>query len=266
MTPDGVTRACEEAIAACDSAVDAIVATRDGDRTFANTLGALEAATDGVGQASGQYAFMAYVADDGDVRDAARASEERIDKYFVDLSFREDLYRAVKAYAARGEALEGEEARLLEYELRDYRRNGFELPEGERARVRDLSDELVSLGVGVPEEHQRVGRRHPRVAGGPVGPAGRVHRLAADRGRRWGDALPGVAGLPRSCSRSWGRRGRQSCGRELFSKEQVKGGGANVAVLERGAGGASGDGGAARLRLVGLRTRTRCACRGSGSA
>ena len=99
MTPEEVTRACEDAIAACDAGVDAIVATTDGERTFANTLGALEAATDGVGQASGRYAFMAYVADNGDVRDAARASEERIDKYFVDLSFREDLFAAINAYA-----------------------------------------------------------------------------------------------------------------------------------------------------------------------
>ena len=116
-------------------------------RTFANTLGALEAATDGVSQASGQYAFMAYVAEGDELREAARAAEERIDKYLVDLSFREDLYETIKGYAERGEAPGEEEARLLEFELRDYRRNGFELPEAERARVRELSDELVSLGV-----------------------------------------------------------------------------------------------------------------------
>ena len=51
MTPEKVTRACEDAIAACDAAVETIVAIPDGERTFANTLGALEAATDGVGQA-----------------------------------------------------------------------------------------------------------------------------------------------------------------------------------------------------------------------
>ena len=42
MTPGQVTGMCEDAIAACDAAVDAIVATQDEECTFANTLGALE--------------------------------------------------------------------------------------------------------------------------------------------------------------------------------------------------------------------------------
>src|SRR5205814_5300885 len=43
--------------------------------------------------------------------------------------------------------LAGEDRRLLEFELRDYRRIGFELRPEERARVRELMDQLVELGV-----------------------------------------------------------------------------------------------------------------------
>ena len=232
MTPEEVARACEEAIAACDAGVDAIVATRDGERTFANTLGALEAATDVVGQASGQYAFMAYVADDGDVRDAARASEERIDKYFVDLSFREDLYRAVKAYAARGEALEGEEARLLEYELRDYRRNGFELPEAERAKVRALSDELVSLGVefqkNISEWDDGILVTREDLSDLPDAFIDSLRTEDVDGETRYRVSLDYPELFP-----FMGKARSAELRRELFAKEQVKGGGANVAVLER---------------------------------
>ena len=232
MTPEEVTRACEDAIAACDAGVDAIVATTDGERTFANTLGALEAATDGVGQASGRYAFMAYVADNGDVRDAARASEERIDKYFVDLSFREDLFAAINAYAGRGEALEGEEARLLEYELRDYRRNGFELPEGERAQVRALSDELVSLGVefqkNISEWDDGILVTREDLSDLPDAFIDSLRREEVEGETRYRVSLDYPELFP-----FMGKARSSELRRELFSKEQVKGGDANVAVLER---------------------------------
>lgn len=232
MTPEQVTGACESAIAACDAAVDAIVATRDEERTFANTLGALEAATDGVGQASGQYAFMAYVASDDELREAGRAAEERIEKYLVDLSFREDLYTAIKAYAGRGEALGPDEQRLLDFELRDYRRNGFELPEGERARVRQLSDELVSLGVefqkNISEWDDGIAVSREELAGLPEPFIDSLRREEADGETRYRVSLDYPEFFP-----FMGKAHSSELRRALFAKEQVKGGDANVAVLER---------------------------------
>ena len=232
LTPDDVTQACEDAIAACDVGVDAIVATADGERTFANTLGALEAATDHVSQASGQYAFMAYVAEDDGLREAARASEERIDKYLVDLSFREDLYAAIKAYAGRGEALGPEEARLLEFELRDYRRNGFELPEAERARVRELSDELVSLGVefqkNIAEWDDGILVSREDLADLPDAFIDSLRTEEVDGETRHRVSLDYPEIFP-----FMGKARSSELRRELFAKEQMKGGDANVAVLER---------------------------------
>ena len=232
LTPEQVEGACEGAIAACDAAVDAIVAVADEARTFANTLGALEAATDGVAQAAGQYAFMAYVAEDGALRETARAWEERIDKYFVDLSFREDLYAAIKAYAGRGERLGAEEARLLDHQLRDYRRNGFELPEGERARVRALSDELVTLGVefqkNINEWDDGIVVPREALAGLPDAFIDSLRTEEADGERRYRVSLDYPEYFP-----FMGKAHAAELRRELFAKEQVKGGDANVAVLER---------------------------------
>ncbi len=232
MTPEQVTRACEDAIAACDAAVDAIVATPDEERTFANTLGALEQATDGVGQASGQYAFMAYVASDEGLREAGRAAEERIEKYLIDLSFREDLYAAIKAFADRGEALGGEEARLLEFELRDYRRNGFELPEAERARVRKLSDELVSLGVefqkNIAEWDDGIVVAREDLAGLPDAFIDSLGTEEVEGETRHRVSLDYPEFFP-----FMGKARSSELRRALFAKEQVKGGDANVAVLER---------------------------------
>ena len=232
LTPEQVTRACENAIAACDAGIDAVVATPDGERTFANTLGALEEATDGVSQASGQYAFMAYVAEGDELREAARASEERIDKYLVDLSFREDLYAAIKAYAAHGEALGPEEARLLEFELRDYRRNGFDLPEAERARVRELSDELVSLGVefqkNIAEWDDGIVVSRGDLAELPDAFIDSLGAEDVEGETRYRVSLDYPEFFP-----FMGKARSSELRRTLFAKEQVKGGDANVEVLER---------------------------------
>ena len=137
LTPAEVERACSEAMERCDAAVAEIVATPAAQRTFRNTFGALESAADIVQKASGTYAFMAYVAEDDALRETARDWEEKLSKYGVELGFREDLYNAVREYAASREAsaLRGEEQRLLERTLRDYRRNGFELPKEQREQV-----------------------------------------------------------------------------------------------------------------------------------
>ncbi|MEO6397943.1 MAG: hypothetical protein ABIP13_05710, partial [Tepidiformaceae bacterium] len=75
----------------CDAAIDALVAIPDIDRTFANTLLAIEDATDVLGSAQGQLGFMAYVTADDALRASAREWDEKLDKYGVALSFREDL-------------------------------------------------------------------------------------------------------------------------------------------------------------------------------
>jgi thimet oligopeptidase len=149
LTPGTLAEACETAMRRCDEGVAAIIATPDAERTFANTVIALEEATEHVGLASGAYAFMAYVSADDSLREAARAWDEKLDKYMIGLAFREDLYGAMRAYADSEEAkgLSGEDARLLAFELRDYRRNGFELPQEQRQRVRELFDRLAELGL-----------------------------------------------------------------------------------------------------------------------
>ena len=179
LTPARIEEACADAIAPLrrrrspqSSRTDAAA------RTFENTFLALEAAADIIGQASGAYAFMAYVSADDGVRETAREWDEKLSKYAVELGFRDDLYGAVKQYAATTEAaaLEGEELRLLERTLRDYRRNGFDLPP-EQARAGAGADEPPRrAGHGVPQGDRHLGRRHRRAPRGP-----RRHARPLDR-------------------------------------------------------------------------------------
>lgn len=237
LTPEQVAEGCQAAIDRCDAAIATIVATAAGGRTFANTFGALEDASDIVMQASGTYGFMSYVAADDALRETARDWEEKLSKYAVELGFREDLYDAVKQYAATAEAgaLAGEEARLLERTLRDYRRNGFELPAEQRKRVQELMNRLVELGTdfrrAIDTWEDGITATREELAGMPD---------------RWIDGLKTVEEHGQTKYRVtldypeivpfMDNAENAELRRQLFEKNQVKGGKANVAVLEEAIG------------------------------
>ena len=63
------------------------------------------------------------------------------------LDYREDVYRAVKAYADTKPKLAGEDEKFLEETMRDYRRAGLALPKAERDEVERLRKELTGVGT-----------------------------------------------------------------------------------------------------------------------
>lgn len=233
LTPEIVARECAAAMRACDETVAAIVATPAGERTFANTFGALEAASDALGQASGNYAFMAYVAAADALRETAREWDEKLSKYAVELGFREDLYNAVNEYAATPEALaqKGEEQRLIDRTMRDYRRNGFALPKEQREQVQVLMNRLVELGTefrkAIDTWEDAIVVEREELAGMPdrwieglktVEEGGNTkYRVSLD----YPEIIPFMDNAENAALR-----------RELFLKNQNKGGDNNVKVLE----------------------------------
>ena len=117
--------------------------------TFDDVLAPLDEAADVLSRAYGRGAFLATVHPDPELRDAARAAEQRIQQWRVGLPFRDELHAAVTAYAATEEAaaLTGERARLLAFLQRDLRRAGHELDPAARSEMRERSERLVELGV-----------------------------------------------------------------------------------------------------------------------
>ena len=148
VTAETVADEADAAIARADALVGGAVRSHDRP-TFAGTLRALELAGAEISVGYGRSAFMAQVHPDSAVRDAAQAAEERITKWRVAVVFRDDVYRAVAAFAETDEArtLTGEQARLLEHWQRDFRRAGHQLPPDQRAELESLRDRLVELEV-----------------------------------------------------------------------------------------------------------------------
>ncbi|MGH2418436.1 MAG: M3 family metallopeptidase, partial [Candidatus Limnocylindria bacterium] len=149
VTPESVADAADAAVTAADALVAGAVATVDAP-TFADTIAPLELAGAEIAVGFGRGAFMARVHPQAAVRDAGQAAEELITKWRVSIAFREDVYRAVSAFAATDEAtaLVGERRRLLDHWLRDFRRAGHELSPERRAELEPLRSRLVELEVG----------------------------------------------------------------------------------------------------------------------
>lgn len=148
LTPAQITEGTDQALAQAEAVLAAIVAVEE-ERTFENTLRPLDRIADILDHATTDFTFMGYVHPDKEVRTAAKEAEEKVSKWGSEIYFRDDLNAAVKAYAETPEAgsLEGEHKRLLEFVLRDLRRAGHDLDAETRARVKELTQRSIELGV-----------------------------------------------------------------------------------------------------------------------
>ncbi len=147
-TATAVNETVADAIAWAEAAVTSVIAV-EGLRTFENTIRPLEDISVALQDAYGRGPFLGNVHPDEEVRETARESEERLQKWQVELSFRPELFRAVKDYSGTDEAdqLEGEAKRFLAFLLRDFRRAGHELSIDDQAEVQRLRERLVELEV-----------------------------------------------------------------------------------------------------------------------
>jgi thimet oligopeptidase len=135
------------AIQNANAAVKAIVDVPDSKRTFENTIGAIDDLASHLNADTTMLQFMQYVSTDAAERDAGSQATEDVTNYQIDLGKREDLYKAVKAYAATNPKLEGERARLLKFILRDYKREGMDLSPEHREKLKEVQKEITRLGL-----------------------------------------------------------------------------------------------------------------------
>ncbi|MCH6255405.1 Zn-dependent oligopeptidase [Puniceicoccaceae bacterium K14] len=144
-TPEAVKKSMEEAIVQANKSLDAIGDLNPEEVTFYNTIVAL----DHIGAESMRVASRIYLSKETNQSSEMRAVGKEMIKVFdewaVGLDYREDVYQAVKAFADTNPKLEGEDAKLFEETLRDYRRAGLHLSKKEREEVEELRVKLSSL-------------------------------------------------------------------------------------------------------------------------
>ena len=146
-TPEELTQTVQAAFANADAEIEAIIAIPDNERTFDNTIGAIDSMMARLDEAANMSLFMGYVHPDASIREAATAGEQYWSGWAVDFATNEALYNAVKAYADTNPVLEGEQARLLEHTLRDYKRSGMMLSADDREKLKAIQKELGNLSI-----------------------------------------------------------------------------------------------------------------------
>ncbi|KAJ0256183.1 thimet oligopeptidase [Hirschfeldia incana] len=82
-----------------------------------------------------------------DVRKASGEAEMKIDAHLLSCRKREDVYRVIRIYAAKGESIAPEAKRYLQCLVRDFEDNGLNLTTTKREEVGRLKDEIDELSL-----------------------------------------------------------------------------------------------------------------------
>jgi Zn-dependent oligopeptidase len=147
QTPEAVEASMKKAIETANAALDRIGAQDPAKVTFQNTIVAL----DDLAYQARLTANKATIIKETNTAAAMRTAAENAVKLFQDwavgVDYREDVYKAIKAFEKTKPKLSGEEAKLLKETLRDYRRAGLDLPPEKRREVEQLRKELSKLGT-----------------------------------------------------------------------------------------------------------------------
>ena len=115
--------------------------------TWENFARPLEDMEEHIGRAWSQVGHMNAVVNSPELREAYNANLPKLTDFYSDLSQDERLYakfRALRASTAYDQ-LNPAQRKIVENELRDFRLGGAELPDAQKARFKEIQDELSKL-------------------------------------------------------------------------------------------------------------------------
>jgi thimet oligopeptidase len=144
-TTNEIRISVRQTIAAGNAALDKIGALQPRQVNFQNTVGALDDIGYQIGLTDARLSLLKETSTSASLRETAIDALKELEEWMVGLDYREDVYKAVKAYADKKPDLKGEDAKLLSETLRDYRRAGLDLPKAERDQIERMRKDLSRL-------------------------------------------------------------------------------------------------------------------------
>lgn len=151
LTAEGITALCDNALANAEELAAGIRTLKDADTsalTWSVTFGAFDRITHQIQEAACLPQLIALAHPEASVRTAAQACDPKVDAFasalLMDDAVAKTLRRAAEALNAT--PLSPAQQKLITETLRDYRRNGLELPPEGRAQLKKLNEELTALG------------------------------------------------------------------------------------------------------------------------
>lgn len=122
------------------------------NRTYLNTLYALERCDDSFNSFFSKMGLLSEVSPKKEVRDAAHAVATEMSQKLVDIEYDRDLFISLVEYYEGNfrdekKSLRKEDIKLLEETLRDYRRMGFDLPTEKQKKLKTLLKKTSKLSI-----------------------------------------------------------------------------------------------------------------------
>jgi oligopeptidase A len=148
QTSDALTASFLEAIAEGNAALDRIGSQNLEYVTFESTVAALENLRAHVSAVANRATMISETNPDPLMRLVAESALKEFQEWNVGIDYRDDVFKAIKAFAAKKPNLIGEDEKLLSATLRDFRRAGMELPAEERKEIERLRRKLSTLAAG----------------------------------------------------------------------------------------------------------------------
>src|SRR5258708_7074658 len=143
---EAVTPALDQLLAGNRALVESL-GNRQTPPDWENFIEPLDDGNERLRRAWGQVSHMNAVMNSPKLRDAYNANLPRITQYFSELAQDETLYRKYKALRASDAFthLTGAQKKVIDNELRDFRLGGAELPPTDKARFKQISEDLAGL-------------------------------------------------------------------------------------------------------------------------
>ena len=146
-TTNEITASVAQAIADGNAALDRIGKLATSEVNFTNTIRALDDLGFELSTTDNRLSLIQQTSTSAVIRDATTDALKGLETWMVGIDYREDVYRAVKAYADTKPNLTGEDAKLLVETMRDYRRAGLDLPKADRDEVERMRKELSNVST-----------------------------------------------------------------------------------------------------------------------
>ena len=150
QTPAQIEASSQFAMNDADRQLDVIGRLPEDRATFENTIRALDGVFHTVSKTLNRHYLIRETSSSAPMRDAARASTVSLSDWYTETQYRQDVYNACRAFAERHEngdvpELRGEDRKLFDETMRDYRRAGLSLDAATRERVEALKKELTAV-------------------------------------------------------------------------------------------------------------------------
>src|SRR5207244_3969807 len=147
QTPEAVETSAREAIKKGNAVLDAIGKLDRKKVTFQNSVVALDDLAYEANNVGNKATIIKEANPDPKMRAAAENAVKTMNDWFVGIDYREDVYKSINAFAETNPQLAGEDKKLLDETMRDYRRAGLALPPEKRKEVEQLRKQLAKLGT-----------------------------------------------------------------------------------------------------------------------